>query len=70
MDFKVTANNQTQTFEQYRDALNYVDQIMAQWNNFAAHQPLNITVEKVQSHTETHNLQVDEQFKVGDIFGG
>jgi len=75
MDFKVTIaeyrskTEQSATFEQYADALNYIDRYMAQWNNFNTGQTMIIRIQKVPSTTETLGVQTNEKIDIKAIFG-
>ena len=64
MDFEVTVNDETKVFEQYQEALQYIDGKMAYWNNFESHMGLHIHLEKVKSPTDTIGVNVDDEFKI------
>lgn len=76
MDFKVTITEDKEgafaewaTFEQYADALAYIDRAMASWNNFSSDQTMVVKLEKVSSQTETLGVNVKEEQNLSDIFG-
>lgn len=75
MDFRIIVINDSsdliedRVFDQYVDALNFINMHMSQWNNFTPENPLYIRIMKVGSTTNTLGVTVADEFKVADIFG-
>lgn len=76
MDFKVTVTEHKEgsssewgTFDQYNDALNFMNRKMAEWNNFNTGEVLVFKLEKVISSTPTLGISVDDTLDIADLFG-
>lgn len=76
MDFKVTVMEDGDdsfkewgTFDQYNDALDYMNRKMAEWNNFSSGEILVFKLEKVASDTPTLGVSVDDKLDIADLFG-
>lgn len=67
MKFEVsTCEGYSVAFDQYADALAYIDATMAQWNNFMPDTLLQFKIRKVPDDTDTVNVAVGDMFNVGD----
>lgn len=69
MDFSIQIGNKTKTFDQYHQLLSFLDQQLAQWNNFSSEEPLYIAIKKVENDTETLSVQTSEKVDIKAIFG-
>ena len=69
MDFQVQVDQDTETFDQYHQALAFIDQKLAEWNNFHPEEPLYIVVKKIENDTETLGIQTSEKVDIKAIFG-
>jgi hypothetical protein len=78
MDFEISIHHsrdkqleyvEEHAFEQFKDALKFIEHHMSQWNGFKNEHTLNITVKKVTGRTETLGVNVDDEMRLGDIFG-
>lgn len=70
MMFQVTVNGTVAEFDQYQAALNHIDAVMAQWNNFQPHAILYITIKKVPDDTDTISVSVGDDIDARAMFGG
>ena len=74
MDFEVHVafgeGQETKTFEQFHDALKYIEGQMAQWNNFHPESTLAVALFKIPSSTDTIGVTVNDEMSLKDIFGG
>ncbi len=69
MDFAVQINNETRIFEQYYDALAYISERLASWNNFTPELEFYVKVTKIPSPTPTLGVSVNEDIDVKVLFG-
>ncbi len=70
MDFYLTIQDETQTFEQYQDLLNFMQDKIASWNNFTPEQPLYICIKKIPNGTPTLGVHVADDIDAKALFGG
>ena len=69
MDFEITIGQNTRVFEQYYDALGFINECMAQWNNFQPHLILDIRIKKIPAAAPTLGVTVEEAIDAAEIFG-
>lgn len=69
MDFELRIDQDCWTFDQFDLLMDKLREQIAYWNNFASHEPLRVTIKKVQSETETLGISVQDDIFAEDIFG-
>ncbi len=70
MDFQIQLAEETHTFDQYQDLLNFMHDKIASWNNFTPEQPLYICIKKVPSDTPTLGVHVADDIDAKALLGG
>lgn len=68
MDFQISFNGKTEVFEKYKHMIEFIDQSLAQWNNFE-NKNVTITVKKIKGQLKTHEIHVEETIQTQDVFG-
>lgn len=66
MDFEVDVNGETRIFEQFNDALAFIAEKMAYWNNFDPTMGLHINCEKIKGQTEVIQLGVGDALTISE----
>lgn len=74
MDFRVTVSTkdnvrETQTFEQFFDAVTYITEKMSHWNNFTPEEPIYFEIAKVAGGAPTLSVNVADEMDIADLFG-
>lgn len=69
-DFEVSINDEVRTFEQFYDAMDWIIEKTAQWNNFQPELDLYIKLRKVPNGIDTLGVSVEEEIRFEDRFGG
>lgn len=67
MDFEVTIGDEVRVFEQFYDAVSFITDKMAQWNNFQPETTFYVRVRKVSSETDTLGVNVGDVMDVGEL---
>lgn len=67
--FHVIIGDSIVEFDKFDDAIAFIREHMAAWNNFADHTEFRVSVTKWEDK-EAHKIHVIETIDVQDIFGG
>lgn len=74
MDFEVMIGREEDgatwfRFTQYNDALDFIHNYLAQWNNFTPEKNFIVSLRKVESLTPTVKVNTNDGVKTKDVFG-